>query len=131
MVALAANGGNIKATAAALGIAPRTLRRWRDGGAGVPPENKLSLADILEDVARKILDAMPDKIEGADLKSAALAVAIAIDKARLLRGEATSIEEKRHDVGDRLTARIERLALALAGGGGGAADCAGQPVDTR
>ncbi len=99
LAALDANGGNVKRTAAMVDVPRKTLEGW-DNGSGVTSEveasreqKTLELANSFEDLARKIVAAAPDKIEKAGLKDSVFSAAIAIDKSRLLRGQATSINE--------------------------------------
>lgn len=96
LAALAANGGNVARTAARLGIPVKTLANWARGdrhpeAAQLGERKKGDMAAALEAVAWQILDALPHKIGKAPLNQAAVALGIAIDKARLLRGEPTEI----------------------------------------
>ena len=95
LAALAANAGNIKRTADLLGIPQTTLRHWSDGdrhpeSAQMGDQKKGELADKLETVAHKLVDAMPKKIAKAPLNQVAVSMGIAIEKMRLLRNETTS-----------------------------------------
>lgn len=136
LAALAANGGNLKATAAALGIPPKTLRSWRDQGGDFAPHKKEGMAEALDRAAWTLLGALTDKdrIADAPLNQVATSMGIAIDKARLLRGESTNIEEKRHALStpaaDALAPYAAVIAGFLAGAGGGPAapELRGQPV---
>lgn len=107
LAALAANGGNVTGTARQLGVPRNTLLMWSRGDrhpealADAIPK-KLGLADRLDEVARLLVDAMPAKIAKASLAQLAVAAGIAIEKARLLRGQPTAIDERR----DSLAARI-------------------------
>lgn len=102
LAALTANGNNVSRTAGQIGIPPATLTSWHRGlrhpeATQMCHEKKGPLADRLEEVAGKLLDAIADKIQGASLQQIATAMGIAIDKARLLRGEPTAINEERED----------------------------------
>jgi transposase-like protein len=111
LAALLANGGNLKRTARDTGVPESTLRKW---SRSVPPAGGaqecaqksavsaeavgragVSLAEKLDGLAHKLADAMPDKIPDATLSQTAVSLGVAIDKARLLRGEATSINDTR------------------------------------
>ena len=99
LAALKANGGNVKRTALQLGIPHKTLDNWakgvnHPGAAELGNRKTADMAAALEDVAWKLLDAIPGKVEKAPLNHTATALGIAIDKARLLRGEPTSIGAK-------------------------------------
>lgn len=99
LVALKANRGNVQLTARQTGIPPPTLSHWakqeRHPEATVLGEKQIEpLADKLENIARLLIDAMPDKIGSASLQQIATSAAIAIDKSRLLRGQATTIVQK-------------------------------------
>lgn len=116
LAALAANGGNVGRTARELGIAETTVRHWATGdrhpeAAQMGERKKQDMATALEGVAWKLLRSLPKKVAKAPLNQAATAMGIAIDKARLLRGEPTQIDEHRGGV----TLRIDRLTAAFAG----------------
>ena len=118
LVALDANGGNLKRTAEQLGIPEPTLRQWSKGRTNADVEAmregaKVDLADRLERVVGVLLAAAvdPDKVEGASLKDVMTGAGIAIDKMQLLRGEPTAINEDRlsdDERADRVAAILER-----------------------
>jgi transposase-like protein len=101
----------------ATGIPVRTLRAWRAdpprGAAELSPAKEADLAAELERVAHRLVNAIPDKIDGAALNHVAVALGITIDKLRLLKGESTEVTEVRDgnakrdllDLLDRLPAR--------------------------
>lgn len=118
LAALAANGGNVCRTARDLGMSLHTLRAWASGrrhpeAAQMSQAKKAPLADRLEELAGKLVDAVALKIDGANLSQLAVAMGIAIDKARLLRGEPTAINEERED--GRIAEFRKRYATALGG----------------
>ena len=90
LAGLDANAGNVARTARQLGLPRKTLDQWAKGR--VPPgvanlrhQKKEALADRLEELAGRLLDAMPGKIAGASLIQLAVAVGIIIDKMVMLR----------------------------------------------
>lgn len=96
LAALETHHGNVTEAAAFAGVPRKTLEEWRDGRtaedvANIRQEVKQSLADRLEDIAHQYLDVLPEKIPKATLMQLSTALAIAVDKMQLLRGEATSI----------------------------------------
>lgn len=114
LAALQANGGNLSATSRATGIPHSTLKRWRDQPdprlAELGEEKKADLGDRLESIANALVDAIPEKIADAPLNHVSVALGIAIDKLRLLRGEATEVTEVRgSDAKRELAERIARL----------------------
>lgn len=115
LAAVDANGGNVQATADQLGIPGPTVDYWKRGNVHpqvleIHNENRLPLADRLEDLAHLLADSLPDKIPDANLQQAATSMAIAIDKMRLLREQPTSIPGKAELNDDELFARLRRLA---------------------
>jgi transposase-like protein len=136
LAALSANADDVNHTANQLGIPRKTLENWAKGArhpeaAQLGQEKKPELADALEEVARKLADAMPAKIADASLRDTAIAMGIAVDKMRLLREAPTSITQTNGTAPDGrrdLTDRLERLASALedaadrAGAGAAATD---------
>ena len=95
ILAVRANGGNILKTANQLGLDHQTLRYWVNGVAhpeatDIANAVQADMAKKLEEVAYKLIDSVPGKIEKASLKDVANALSIVIDKMRLLRGESTS-----------------------------------------
>lgn len=91
LAALDGNGGNRQRTARQLGIPRKTLATWASGPihpavADLRHQKKRELADALEQVAYRLLDAVPGKLEGASLLELAIALGILVDKMLLLRG---------------------------------------------
>lgn len=116
LAAVDANGGNVAATAAALGIPQKTLDCW-SRLRGVHPEvvqmrsgKREDLADRLEDLAHKLLDKAEGKIGDANLSNVTVALGISIDKMRLLREQPTSITAAMTDDerADRVATLLER-----------------------
>lgn len=102
LTALAANDGRIRATARKLGIPYRTLAHWAAGdGRPVVPDlarqNKEQLASACERLARKMFVQARKRVADMNGRDATIAGAVLVDKALLLRGEATSIHETRDD----------------------------------
>lgn len=94
LAVLEANAGNITGTARVVGIPAATLRLWRGHSAPAPAETceekKQDLATALEEIARKLIGAIPEKIGEASLQQVSTSLGIAIDKMQLLRGQPTS-----------------------------------------
>jgi hypothetical protein len=91
LAALDGNGGNRQRTARQLGIPRKTLATWASGAvhpavADLRHQKKRDLADGLEQVAYRLLDAIPGKLEGASLLELAIGLGILVDKMLLLRG---------------------------------------------
>lgn len=113
LAALTANGGNLKRTSDELGIPRATLTGWTKNPAltELRHENEASLTEELERVAYALVRAIPDKIHEASLNHVSVSLGIAIDKLRLLRGEATEVTEVRgSDAKRELADRLARLA---------------------
>ena len=113
LAALAENNGNVDKTAAQLGIPHSTLRTWRDATVAVPDANIVTQQKLIRAVkwdqvqdmgVERALEALPT----ASARDAAVVAGIAVDKAALLRGEATQVVEHRDDA--RLAAFRERYA---------------------
>jgi hypothetical protein len=90
LAALDANRGNVAHTARQLGVPRETLQSWARGRVhpGVVKmcqQKKKALADAIEDLARRLLDFVPAKIEGASLLDVMIAAGIAVDKMLALR----------------------------------------------
>jgi transposase-like protein len=138
LAALDANGGNVERTAQQIGIPRKTLAGWavsRGAGPAVADlrqRKRGPMADALVAVAWRLLDAIPQKIKKAPLNQTAVALGIALDKARLLRGEPTSITsgEVTHDCGPDLAPYADAFgdfARAVLGGGGPPVHANGAP----
>lgn len=101
---LAAQGGNVSATARVLNIPERTLARWRESVrepdsylATLADEKKEPLADMYQQIAERAAGLLlhGDSLERASAQQQALVSAVAVDKARLLRGEPQGFVEHR------------------------------------
>lgn len=95
LAALAANNGDVKATADQIGMPRRTLHNWSRGinaptDDGLVPQKKGHLADACEEIAWKLLESLQGKIGKATLSQAATSFGIMVDKAKILRGESVS-----------------------------------------
>lgn len=118
LAALAANGGDLTATASRTGIPRRTIENWSKGNVHpdvtkLGEEKKADLADRLEAIAWKLAEAIPDKIDAAPLNQTAVALGIAIDKARLLRGQPTNINDNTHRIAELTDAEIDQRIREL------------------
>lgn len=116
LAALAANGGNLAKTAQQCGVPRKTLAEWAriiksaSGGEGVADRSpvktptaqeahalvapaKASLCQKLDAIADSLADDLgqPERRMTATVVQIATALAIVIDKARLLRGQSTSV----------------------------------------
>lgn len=119
LAALAANGGNLSLTSRQLGIPRATIQAWANSTAH--PEaaenaapKKAELADRLDVIAHQLLDGLTeDKIKLAGAPQLMTAFGIAVDKAQLLKGKPTAINDNTHrhdDLSDaELDARIAEL----------------------
>src|SRR5262245_44112651 len=92
LAALAANGGNVKATAAKIGLPVKTLQNWSSGMvhpevANLGQERKADLADAFESVARKLIGVADRGAERLNAKDAMIAAGVAVDKMTMLRGQ--------------------------------------------
>jgi hypothetical protein len=111
---LQTNGGTIQQAARELGIANSTLHNWASGQFLSPKVAvrygviKKTLSEKLEDVAHKIIDAIPGKLDGASLKDLGTTLAQVIDKMRLLREEPTAIKQITSGRREMLERLIER-----------------------
>lgn len=116
LAVLDANGGNVAKTSRDTSIPSNTLIDWRDGRGVVSEvteircENRKALAEHLEDIAYKIVEAIPDKIGEANLVQLSTSLGISVDKMQLLRGKATAINE---DASLSDEGRVARLAGLL------------------
>jgi transposase-like protein len=116
LAALDANGGDARKTAKQTGIPYTTLREWVAGRVHeavteLRNEKKQSLAARLEDLAHTVLDLLPDKLEQASAKDAAVTLGIAVEKAQLLKGEPTAIHRNEEVITE--DERRRRLAELL------------------
>jgi len=120
LLALKANGGNLKRTAEETGVPLATLFHWRNGEgvnsdvADIANQKAESLAEKFERVANLLVERIPGFIdnEKTTLSMVATAAGIAIDKARLLRNQPTSISTNVELTDEERRARIERLEYA-------------------
>jgi transposase-like protein len=131
LAALAANGGNLSRTAAQIGIPAKTLENWTKGtnhphAAKLGELKKPALAEQFRALAEKLVGIACEKADRLNAKDAVIAAGVAIDKARLLDGEPTQINEQRDDV--RLAEFRRRYGSGDAPGDAGA-DARSQPAD--
>jgi hypothetical protein len=141
---LAGNAGNVARTARELRVPRATLQAWAEGSrhpeaAEHAAPKKAALADLFEHLARESLGLAGERMATASFAQLVLAACQAADKMRLLRGEATAINE--FDLSrlsdEELARRIEELHREIAaqegplglrrprsGQGGGGADAA-------
>lgn len=96
LASLDANEGRLTLTAEMLGIPVQTLHCW-DMGRGVHPSvmqlrthKKEELANELDSVALLAARLAGEKVTGASFKDTMIGLGIAVEKAALLRGEATA-----------------------------------------
>jgi transposase-like protein len=129
LVALKANGGNVKRTARETGVPEQTVRNWKKEGNSVSASVALAVP-LAEDefvkeaslIRSKALKLIEQKIEDGDAKVGELnaVVGTLTDKIRLINGEATSRTESVHhgpspeEFGARLLAYVEDAANAQA-----------------
>lgn len=119
LAALDTHHGCVREAAAFAGVPEATLADWRDG-KGVSPAVgeiragiKRPLADRLEDIAHELADAIPERIPKASLMQVTTSLAIAVDKMRLLRNEATSINETRDQLEEQAREILQQQGLRL------------------
>lgn len=106
LAVLRSNRGNMKRTAAQLGIPRTTLRQWagrnektttgstRDVPAPLMDEARTKLAATFKQRAQQIMDAVtPEKLEKASARDLLIAAGIATEKAELLTGGPTARTE--------------------------------------
>jgi hypothetical protein len=74
----------------------------------IAERTKAEMAERLDDLAWRMIDTMPEKIEGAPLHHVASALATCVDKARLLRNQPTDITDDYSNLTDEQ--RAARLA---------------------
>jgi hypothetical protein len=89
---VAANDGNIHGTAAQLDLPAQTVRQWATGErcpevAQQSSQAKAALADAFEQLARRLLGIVSDKLKDMSPHQAMIAAAVAVDKMLLLRGQ--------------------------------------------
>ena len=133
LATLAANGGNLARTAAETGVPAATLAQWRNAqatAAQTPKKADPATLAALVEVVKLELDAklernahffaeamgLPEKIAEATLAQLATALGVTIEKMRLLREQATSINANRPDLSGLSDAdldTIDRLATAM------------------
>jgi transposase-like protein len=98
LAALEANAGDVRKTARELNIPEATLRQWKHGlrhpeSVQMSAAQKPPLAEALREVARQLLESIPGKIGESSLSQVAVAMGIAVDKAQLLEGKPTGIQD--------------------------------------
>lgn len=119
LAALDANGGHVEHTAKQLDIPERTLNAWSNG-RGVHPSvvqecevKRGDLRDRLEEIAHRIVDVIPDKLQSASVQQLATTLGIVVDKMQILAGKPTVItepqllppEERRRRIDELITKR--------------------------
>lgn len=105
LVTLASNDGNVKRTARETGVAPATVRKWRDQqrtastGQGVAPASPLAIAkatgvflDDVQSTRNRALALLDARIRAGDIKTGELITAVGVldDKHRLGAGLANA-----------------------------------------
>lgn len=92
LAVLDANKGSVKKTAEQTGVPLMTIWEWANGRIKTHPETTklrfekgMALADITEEMARLLAETLPDKYEDANLRDAATAYGILVDKMNALR----------------------------------------------
>jgi transposase-like protein len=99
LAVLAANAGNLTKTARQVGIPKATILHWRNGQRVNPDtlrkadQKKRDMADMFEELARAALPVALKDLPNASASQATTIAAIAIDKARLLREQPTTINQ--------------------------------------
>jgi hypothetical protein len=93
------------------GVPHPTVSRWMQSphlvNSPLVDDNKKALDIKAEEVAHRLIDAAPGKIEDATLTGTMTSFGIAVDKMRLLREQSTSINESR----DPATSKQELISL--------------------
>jgi transposase-like protein len=127
LAVLDANNGDALATARQTGIPRSTIRHWVSGNvsadvAGLRQEKKAELSARLDELAHALVGDLlqESKRSQASYKDLATAMGIAIDKARLLRGQSTQNTTNCHQLDlNKLSTEdletIERIATSLQG----------------
>ena len=112
--ALARPGATVKGVAEAFDLAPQRVAKIRDryenSIRAIGKVDRARLIDRLWDFVDRIADSLTDEdIEDTSLKDRLIAMGVAIDKARLMAGEATVImgSERRRKVEELLPAMVE------------------------
>lgn len=126
LAALDANGGDVSKTARQLGLPRTTLNEWKagrvtNGVTELRQVKKEGLADALERIAYKCVEVLPDKLDLASAKDAAVVLGVSVEKMQLLREKPTSIQvtetaltpEERAARVSELLERGENRALAV------------------
>lgn len=111
LVTLASNDGNVKRTARETGIAPATVRKWRDQqrtsatGQGKAPAGPLAIAqakgtfiDDLEGTRNRALALLDQRIRSGDIKTGELITAVGVldDKFTRVSGMPTANVQHTH-----------------------------------
>lgn len=100
-----------------LHVPAMTLSRWFKGTRNPAPnevvtEKRIDLLDKLRALAHTLADAIPDKIEDANLQQSGTVLGIVLDKVQLLEGKATERIEYDH-TGLTDEGRADRIAALL------------------
>lgn len=116
---LEVNKGDVARTSKQTGIPTDTLYVWSKGKHVHPDvlnlqeQRKEALDARMELMAYTILEALPDKLEGANFRDAAVGLGIVVDKMQVLRGLASNITENRGT--STHTERLEAVFAVLTG----------------
>jgi transposase-like protein len=107
--------GALQHVADHLGVPAMTLSRWFKGTRNPPPhelvtEKRGDLLDSLKALAHQLVEAMPGKIEDANLQQSGTVLGIVLDKVLLLEGKAT---ERVDHTGLTRDERISRISALL------------------
>lgn len=116
LAALEANGGNLRLTSRQLKIPLTTLHMWASGHVpnDVPnlrTEKKAELQDELRRIAYALVEAIPAKVDSANLQQIATTLGIVIDKMQLLSGQPTDRSQIDITISDE--ERVARIASLL------------------
>ena len=104
--------GALSKVSKAFNLHVKTLSRWASGENNPPFDNdvnrkKIELADLLETEIYAVVDLLPEKRTRASYSQLTMALAVLIDKMRLLRGLPTEIVQMLPD----LVQAIERHGM--------------------
>ncbi len=111
--AYARNGNDLYRTSKETGIPAGTLHRWIKLEQGADAARDGALDERLEQLARQMVAAMPEKVEGANLQELARSLSIVLTTMNLTRPE----KEKRTDVREKLTRLLDQYAAQRAESG--------------
>ena len=133
LLAVEMNDGNVWRASLEVGIPAPTIREWFRGQihseiTEIRNGTRVELADRCEALAHEMADSLPQKIEEATLLQTTTAMAITIDKMRLLREQPTTISQSHRTVTkDDLLNRLRELAGRTGGRSGGVLERSEEP----